>query len=63
MEIAYARLFATADGQKVLAHLQASTFLRTHGAEASDDQLRFTEGQRALVTTILRMIDAGHRPS
>ena len=62
MEITYARLFSTADGQKVLAHLQATTFLRAYGAEASDGQLRFIEGQRALVGQVLRMIEAGKRP-
>ncbi len=62
MEIAYARLFLSEDGQKVLAHLQAVTFLRAYGAEASDEQLRFVEGQRALVSQVLRMIEAGRRP-
>ncbi|MCB1556838.1 MAG: hypothetical protein KDJ15_05945 [Alphaproteobacteria bacterium] len=62
MEIAYARLFSGEDGKKVLAHLQAMTFLRAFPAEADDSQLRYVEGQRALVATIMRMIEAGRRP-
>lgn len=63
MEIAYARLFGTEDGRRVLNHLQAATFLRTYAADAPEGQLRYSEGQRALVTTILRMIEAGRRPA
>jgi hypothetical protein len=56
---AYARLFATNDGQLVMAHLQAQTLLRTHGADAPDAHIRYAEGQRALVTLILRQVAAG----
>jgi hypothetical protein len=55
IEKIYARVFSTADGQKVLAHLQSLTFARAYGPEASAEQIRYSEGQRALVATILRL--------
>ncbi len=57
-----ARLFSSEDGQKVLAHLQDITFCRALGASAQDGHLRYVEGQRALVATILRLIDRGRKP-
>jgi hypothetical protein len=59
IEKCYARLFATADGRRVLAHLQGMAFARAFGADASDAQIRYAEGQRALVANILRLIGAG----
>ena len=59
---AFARLFATEDGQKVLAHLQVLTFQRALGPGVADEQLRYIEGQRSMVATILRMIDRGRKP-
>lgn len=59
IEKSFARLFSSEDGQKVLAHLQVMTFQRSFGPGVSDDQLRYTEGQRAMVATILRLIDRG----
>ena len=61
-EKAFARLFATEDGQKVLAHLQVLTFQRALGPGVADEQLRYIEGQRSMVATILRMIDRGRKP-
>lgn len=58
-ERACARLFATEDGQKVMAWLQMTTFQRAANASATEGQLRHMEGQRALVSTILRLIDRG----
>ena len=55
----FARCFSTDDGKKVLAHLQAMTFARAHGPDASDMHLRYVEGQRALVANIMRMVDRG----
>lgn len=46
---ACARLFATADGKLLLAHLRRTTVDRTLGASAGDAALRMLEGQRALV--------------
>lgn len=60
-ERAFARLFSTEDGQKVLAHLQAMTFHRALGPKADNDHLRYLEGQRGLVTQILRLIEGGRR--
>ena len=56
---AYARLFSTDDGKLVMAHLQGQTFLRMHTPDTPDSHIRFTEGQRALVNTMLRFIAVG----
>lgn len=61
VEKAFARLFATEDGQLVLSHLSAMTFQRAYGPEAPDEQLRHAEGQRALMAGILRLIDRGRQ--
>ena len=61
VERAFARLFSSEDGRQVLAHLQVMTFHRAHSAETSDAQLRYAEGQRALVGQILRLIEKGRR--
>jgi hypothetical protein len=59
VERSFARLFSTTDGRQVLGYLQAVTFQRALGPASSDDQLRYMEGQRAMVATILRLIDRG----
>ncbi len=59
IEKSYARLFSTDDGRRVLAHLQTITFHRALGAATPDEQIRYAEGQRSLVATILRLIDRG----
>jgi len=59
MERVFARLFQTDDGKRALYYLQDMTFNRAHGVNASDAQLRFSEGQRALIATLMRMIDRG----
>jgi hypothetical protein len=59
IEHCFARLFSTEDGKKVLAWLQVMTFQRVQGANTSDDQLRYMEGQRSLMASILRLIDRG----
>jgi len=56
---AFARCFATADGQQVLAHLRRLTLDRALGPAASDAQLRHLEGQRQLVTQIQALITHG----
>ncbi len=63
VEKAFARLFSSEDGQKVLAHLQVVTFQRALGPGSPDEQLRYMEGQRSLVATILRLIDRGRNPA
>ena len=59
IERCFARLFATDDGKKVLAWLQVMTFQKAHGVNSSDDQLRYAEGQRSLMASIMRLIDRG----
>lgn len=61
IERAFTRLFLSDDGQKVLSHLQCITFQRALGPSCSDEQLRYLEGQRSLVATILRLIDRGRK--
>ena len=61
IERIFARLFSSDDGRKVLAHLQVITFSRAYGPDASDQQLRYAEGQRALVANILRLVDRGRK--
>jgi hypothetical protein len=62
VERAYARTFTSDDGKTVLGHLQNLTFARAYGADAPESQLRYAEGQRALVGTILRLVGAGRNP-
>jgi hypothetical protein len=59
IERCFARLFSTEDGKKVLAWLQVITFQRAQGINSTDDQLRYAEGQRSLMASILRLIDRG----
>lgn len=59
IERCFARVFASDDGKKVLAWLQVMTFQKVNGINSSDDQLRYTEGQRSLMASILRLIDRG----
>ncbi len=59
IERSFARVFATEEGRKVLAWLQVMTFQRAGTSNTSADQLRFMEGQRNLMASILRMIDRG----
>lgn len=59
IERIFARVFSSEEGQKVLAWLQVMTFHRAGNAGSTDEQLRFMEGQRSLVASILRMIDRG----
>lgn len=62
IEKSFARLFASDDGQKVLSHLQVITFHRALGPGVADQHLRYMEGQRAMIGTILRLIDRGRNP-
>ena len=62
VERAYVRAFTSDDGKAVLGHLQNLTFARAYGADVPEGQLRYAEGQRALVGTILRLVNAGRNP-
>lgn len=55
----FARAFSSEDGKTELAYLQATTFNRALNAEASNEQIRFAEGQRALLGLIIRQIEKG----
>jgi hypothetical protein len=61
MERLFVRLFSSDDGKKGLAYLQYLTFQRVLSADVSGEHLRYMEGQRALVASILRLIDRGRR--
>lgn len=57
----FARVFNSEDGKKIISYLQYITFHRALNSTASDEQLRFHEGQRALMASILRIIERGRR--
>ena len=48
----FVRTFNTPSGVAVLAHLRKITIERTLGINATDDELRWAEAQRALVHQI-----------
>ena len=56
---AFARLFGSLDGKKVLAHLESLTMARVLPQDASDAELRYLEGKRALFFHIKTMIKTG----
>jgi len=58
---AFARVFSTDDGRTVLSYLQAQTLQRALSATAPDEQIRYSEGQSALVAMILRQITQGRK--
>ena len=59
--ISFARVFARAEGKDVLGHLKHLTQERVLPADASDSELRFLEGQRALVALIEALIKQGQQ--
>lgn len=59
IERLFARLFSTEDGKTVMSYLQHITFERVLGANTTDEQLRYAEGQRALLSNISRLIERG----
>lgn len=61
IERVFVRLFSTDDGKKALAYLQATILQRALNANSSDEQLRYSEGQRAVIGTILRLIERGRK--
>lgn len=58
IERIFSRLFKTEEGQKVLAYLQYITFHRVFSATATEEQLRHHEGERALISKILKLVNA-----
>lgn len=59
IEISYARCFGTPCGVRVLEHLRSITIGRTLGPNATDNELRWAESQRALFRQIEALIARG----
>ena len=55
VETLFSRVLNTEDGKKLLAYLQYITLHRALNENATNEQLRFIEGQRALVGKILKL--------
>jgi len=55
---AYARCFASHDGQQVIAHLR-TILARRLAPTSSDAELRHLEGQRCAIAGIVAMIERG----
>lgn len=55
----YARCFSTPAGIRVLQHMKSITYGRTFGPNATDNELRWAESQRAFVRHIETMISRG----
>ncbi len=56
LEKQYARTFQTPSGKAVLQHLRKITIERTLGPNASDNELRWAEANRAFVRQIENII-------
>lgn len=59
LRVAYARCFATPEGEKVLKHLRSVTQERVLGPDASAPMLRHLEGQRQLVSSMAAWVERG----
>ena len=59
VERACARLFASADGALLMAHLRRQVFHITLGPEVGEARLRHLEGQRALVLSLAALARRG----
>lgn len=59
LEQCYARCFGTPSGIRVLEHLRLITVGRTLGQNATDNELRWIESQRALVRHIESLVSRG----
>ncbi len=55
----YTRCFCTPSGVRVLEHLRSITIGRTLGPNATDNELRWAESQRALVRQIETLVSRG----
>ena len=56
---AYARCFAGADGDEVIAHLTRSILDRRLSPNASNAELRHLEGQRFAIAGVIAMVERG----
>lgn len=59
--IDFAKLFSSSQGKKVLKYLICFTMTRYLPSSVSQDELRFLEGQRYLVSFIISMIKKGQK--
>ncbi len=59
LEQCYARCFGTPSGIRVLEHLRLITVGRTLGQNATDNELRWIESQRAMLRQIETYITRG----
>lgn len=59
--VVYAKTFSRPDGAIVLADLKRRTMERILPPNASDSELWFLEGQRALVAQIIALIQQGQQ--
>jgi hypothetical protein len=59
IELAYAKTFSGESGATVISHLRKITIERVLGPNATDAELRATEGARALVHQIESLILRG----
>lgn len=59
--VAFARLFARPEAKIVLQHLKTITTERVLGPDATDNELRFLEGQRALFKQMLSLVKQGQK--
>lgn len=57
----FARVFSNDDGQRILAYLHHITTNRVLAFNASEEQLRHMEGQRALLQTIEKLTARGRQ--
>ncbi|WP_428246756.1 hypothetical protein [Ferrovibrio sp.] len=57
--VEFARCFAGSRGERVLAHLRGITIDRRVAPSITDAELRFLEGQRALVGMIQDLVNRG----
>jgi len=59
IEKQYSRAFGTPAGRAVLEHMRKITLERTLGPNATDNELRWAESNRAFVRQIEQMISRG----
>ena len=59
--VAFARLFARPEAKTVIQYLKRMTQERALGPDATDNELRFLEGQRALVKQMLSLMKQGQQ--
>jgi hypothetical protein len=57
IERLFKRVFSSEDGQRALAYLRYITAQKSGGPDASEAQLRFYDGQRALIAQFNRYVN------